>query len=542
MNTGLTAFSIGKLSAWMMTVAAIAVLATAAIVLESPQPAYADHDDVYAVCPGPIEEGDTGQIGVRKRGHKVERATFFTQHTYYTAGPEDFEEYHGFTVEVKGGRTTLYAPVVTTEDTLPEHDETFAVGFWHDGEVPGCVVTILDDDAPEIIGVRIISKPVDGYAYRAGQSIDIALDLDAEVDVEDTALLALFIGDGDDTTWRGAEYLDGSGTRQIVFRYRVQQEDFDMDGISVGAAAVADDRSAAYGFSGNIHAKGTDVPIDYAHAGVKGDWRQKVDGRPYVQSARVTSSPSDRWEAYRANQTIEVTLTFDRDVVVEGEVTVDLHLGLKDDNWDEATRKATYLRGSGSDTLVFGYTVQPGDMDPEGIRIALGIELGSERTGFDGSGTIKAEGTDIERHPFYRGTGHQPEHKVDTEIPWVSSVSITSQPANGEAYEAGETISVEVLFSEQVIPDGEPQLELEVGGTARQATLQSPAAATFSDSMVFRYDVQEGDGDSDGRGAGTIVLRLNGAHINDRAGNASELSHDVVVSEPGQKVDASREE
>ena len=56
-------------------------------------------------------------------------------------------------------------------------------------------------------------------------------------------------------------------------------------------------------------------------------------------------------------------MTFNTDVVVEGDVSVDLHLGLVDDNWDEAERKATYLRGSGSDTLVFGYTVRSGDMD-----------------------------------------------------------------------------------------------------------------------------------------------------------------------------------
>ena len=116
---------------------------------------------------------------------------------------------------------------------MPEHDETFGIGFWDGDDLRGCVVTILDDDAPEITGVQIISEPVDGYAYRAGDSIDFTVDLDAEVEVECTPLLAIFIGDGDDSTWRGATYHSGSGSRQLVFRYQVRTEDLDNRDIGV---------------------------------------------------------------------------------------------------------------------------------------------------------------------------------------------------------------------------------------------------------------------------------------------------------------------
>ena len=247
----------------------------------------------------------------------------FTMYEDYMAEPDDFEEYYDTKVKKEGGRKTLWVPVVTNEDTVPEHDETFAVVFW-DGDVfQGCVVTILDD-APEIIGVEIISEPVDGYAYRASESIDFTMNFDAEVDGDGDGelMLAIFIGDGDDSTWRGAEHHGGSGSRQPVFRYRAQTEDLDLDGVS--AAEVADDRTAEYGFSGNIFTKGTDIPVDYNHDGVAGDSRQKVGGRPYVQSADIISSPSDGWDAYRANETIEVSMTFDTDVVVDGDVTVDL--------------------------------------------------------------------------------------------------------------------------------------------------------------------------------------------------------------------------
>ena len=356
------------------------------------------------------------------------------------------------------------------------------------------MVTIEDEDTPRIDHVGISSTPVDGYAYPAGESIDVGVTLDGKVEVDGTPLLALFLGDGNDSAWRGAEYYNGSGTRFLVFRYRVQPGGFDMDGLSVGSAASSDDGSAAYGFHGSIYAEGTDVPIEYDHSGVQGDWRQKVDGRPYVQRVWISSSLSNGWDAYRANEVIELSFTFDTQVVVEGDVSTGIFLGLDGPNgdWDAAVRRANYLRGSGTDTLVFGYTVRPGDMDPKGVMIAAGFQS----NGFGGSGTIKARGTNVDRNPDYLGTGHQPDHKVDTEAPSVSSLSITSRPANGEAYHAGEVISVEVVFTENVTTDQDVRLELEVGGVAHAAVLDPVSARTSNNLLVFHYRVQEGDVDT----------------------------------------------
>ena len=183
--------------------------------------------------------------------------------------------------------------------------------------------------------------------------------------------------------------------------------------------------------------------------------------------------------------------------------------------------------------LVFGYTIRPGDMDPKGI----GVILGTEDAGFGGGSTIKAKGTTVDRNPWYLGIGHQPEHKVDTEPPAVSSVSITSRPANGEAYNAGETITVEVAFHEGVTPSGDIRLELDVGGVARRVTLQSVPEGRFIDSLVFDYTVQEGD--TDGIGIDANSVKLNGGSIYANAGNSAGLSHDAVAADSRQKVEGS---
>ena len=314
----------------------------------------------------------------------------------------------------------------------------------------------------------------------------------------------------------------------------MQPQDFDEDGFSVGAAASDEDRSPAYGFVGDIYAAGTDVPVNYSQSGLQGTWKQKVDGRPYVQSARITSSPPDGWEAYRTDQAIEVSLTFDMDVVVEGDVSVDLHLGAADYIKEADVRKATYLRGSGSDTLVFGYTVQPGDMDAEGV----GIVLGTLRAGFGGDGAIKAKGTDVDRHPYYLGTDHQPDHKVDTEPPTVSSVSFVSRPRNGANYQSGEHVDIEVLFSEEVTLRGNPQLDLDVGGTTQPTIIPAFPENTFTDSLVFSYEVRSGDYDANGVGIGANSLGVSGVGIYDRAGNSADLCHPAITADPDQSVEA----
>ena len=103
--------------------------------------------------------------------------------------------------------------------------------------------------------------------------------------------------------------------------------------------AGSEDRNDAYCFIGKIYPEGTDGSIDYTHPGIKG----------------------------RDDRTVKVPLTFNADVVVEGDGPIDLHLRIDETNWDEVMRRTKYIRGSGVDTLVFGYKVLPGDIEAKGI-------------------------------------------------------------------------------------------------------------------------------------------------------------------------------
>ena len=508
----------------------LALLVAAATPVVAPRTARADHNGFYVVCPDPVPEGNSARMGIRRSGYEVLGAVAFTDHLHYTAESDDYTEYHGVKFKQSEG-TTLWFPIETTEDTRPERDETFAIGFWDSGLWHHCVVTIVDDDMPRIIGVNLVSSPIDGWANRAGDAIDVAVRFDAKVEVEGSPLLALFVGEGDaSTTWRGARYLRGSGTFELLFRYIVQPGDLDLNGLTVGAAATAADRTAAYGFAGTINAMGTDAPVDYSHSGLEPALEQRVDGRPHIQSRRITSVPEAGHRSYRVNEVIEFTFNYDSRVVVEGDVCVTLFVGPDGFHADNTKRQAVYRSGSGTDTLVFGYTVRPGDTDPDGVTLLWGTVMNSSC----GSGTIEGADSGVEHNPWYRGQGYLPGHKIDTAPPATSSAAITSRPSNGAAYTTGETISVEITFSENVTISGYPYLELDIGGETGRATLAADRGT--NSRAVFEYEVQSGDGDADGVGISANSLFLNNGGIHDRAGNAAGLSHPAVAADPAQRV------
>lgn len=95
---------------------------------------------------------------------------------------------------------------------------------------------------------EIISTPAYGDTYRHGENIDIALTFNTVVYVPgNDSTIAIQVGDAaGDLSSRTAEYLFGSGTCLLVYRYRVLMSDAGASGISLGQD------QAQSGFGGNI--------------------------------------------------------------------------------------------------------------------------------------------------------------------------------------------------------------------------------------------------------------------------------------------------
>jgi hypothetical protein len=111
----------------------------------------------------------------------------------------------------------------------------------------------------------------------------------------------------------------------------------------------------------------------------------------------------------------------------------------------------------------------------------------------------------------------------------ASVVSVRSTTANG-IYGVGDIITLEVQFSEGLVVNGSPKLQLETGSTDQFASFTAlGTTAIADDTLTFTYTVQIGDSSSDLDQYSTSALELNGATITDAAGNDAILS----LAEPG---------
>ena len=127
------------------------------------------------------------------------------------------------------------------------------------------------------------------------------------------------------------------------------------------------------------------------------------------------------------------------------------------------------------------------------------------------------------------------------DVPYATVAAITSVPDDGANYEAGETITATVTFSEEVAVSGTPRLPLRIGDEVRDAAYQS--ISTDGLVLSFSYTVQDGDQDLDGVSVDKSSLELNGATITGIVGGASEgetaaLTHTGVVADADQSVNS----
>ena len=225
---------------------------------------------------------------------------------------------------------------------------------------------------------EIVSSPQVGRTYRYGENIDIALTFNAPVYVApgNPTSIAIRLGNAvDGPTYRAAAYASGSGTSRLVFRYQVQLDDVDTNGISVDAG------SSNTGYSGwvptLVHSLGL-LPVDRYFPGVPDHGRHKVDGSFHVTGVEITSTTAHA-DGYRLGEDIEVTLTFSVDAYVTSDDSV-VAVRVGDGAADSSYRSALYASGSGTPRLAYRYRVQVGDFDTDGIS----VDAGGPHSGFRG--------------------------------------------------------------------------------------------------------------------------------------------------------------
>ena len=326
--------------------------------------------------------------------------------------------------------------------------------------------------------VSFVVLPPNG-TYTAGDSLEFTVKFDLPVTVEGTPQLSLTVGN----KTVGADYVSGSETKELLFRYTVEEGDLDEDGISVNALIVNE---------GSIKTRSVDADLTL---GDIGDTSQiKVDAvAPQVTSVSV---PPDG--TYAEGQALEFIVAMNEPVTVTGVPMLNLEIG-------EELRPAMYIESVSGSELKFRYTVASGDLDDDGIAVtSLSLPAGAGIVDAAGNAAVLT----------LNNVGNTAGVLVDAVAPYVTGVSV---PAAG-TYTLGQTLSFTVQFSEDVVVQtdgGTPALPLTIGTASVKAAYVS---GTGTNGIVFEYVVKSGDEDADGIELGSAI-ELSGGTMTDFAGN-----------------------
>lgn len=224
--------------------------------------------------------------------------------------------------------------------------------------------------------------------------------------------------------------------------------------------------------------------------------------QPTVSSAISTTLDG----SYKAAQQITLVVTFTSTVLVTGSPRIKLNSG--------ASAYATYTAGSGTSALTFTYTIASGD--------------GSTRLDYDNINSLELNGGTIkDSFGFNAGlqlpTANYLGNKylvVDTAAPTV--LSVTSSSADGH-YRAGQSVQIQITFSENVWVSGSPELALNAGGGSKAVYMSGTGTSTLN----FLYTIAATQNSSKLNYPATSSLT---GTINDAAANAAVLTLPVPSS------------
>ena len=376
---------------------------------------------------------------------------------------------------------------------------------------------------PVVTGVNFIGTPDNGAAYQSGETINVQVWFDRQVNVTGDPTVELTIGN---RTRQATLRTTRTGVPGLGFEYTVQAQDADADGVGIAANAIRLN-------GGSITATDDSTDAALTHPAVPDDRTRKVGGgtappagdAPTVSSVSFGSSPANG-DTYSRGETVDVRVLFSERIAVAGRPRLALTIG-------STIRSATFWGLHYGYTASFRYTVQAADRDADGIGIganSISLEGGSITAVDDSSDADLAHAT------MAADSGHK-VNGAQVAAPTVSAVSISSRPRGGDTYVRGESIVVAIRFSEPVRVTGSPRLALTVGGDTRSAAFSRSSGNT----IWFGYRVRTDDRDADGIDVGAGALTLNGGAIKDSDKNDAALglgSH-AIANAAGHRVDAS---
>ncbi|MBK22576.1 MAG: hypothetical protein CME70_01110 [Halobacteriovorax sp.] len=216
---------------------------------------------------------------------------------------------------------------------------------------PGSPNSISDDQAIVIDTTiptlnSVLTLKTDG-AYGVGEEIDIVIQFSEVIEVSGFPQIELETGTIDEAV----SYSSGSGSSLLTFRYTVKTGNISSDLDYKSTTSLSLNGGTLKDVGGNDVV--TTLPSPGALNSISDDKDIVIDGStPNI--IEVKSSKVDG--GYGTSEEIDILVVFNEAVFVTGTPQITLETGVTD-------RVVNYISGSASDTLVFRYTVQSGDIN-----------------------------------------------------------------------------------------------------------------------------------------------------------------------------------
>ena len=246
---------------------------------------------------------------------------------------------------------------------------------------------------------------------------------------------------------------------------------------------------------------------------------------PSVDAISFTSTPSlrssdwsthgDIWvrppaeggvfDTYASGDVIEITFRFNEAVTVTGELHTKLSVG-------DEVRRPRYVSGSGTDSLVFQYTVADDDVDLDGVLLQEGTYM---EPGISGSGSVRSASSDQDAL-FVFSEFHDPNHKVGP-VPYVTDIRVVgfdeeyvdlvhlTEPEDPQVIRANGGVLLDVTYNTPVKVSGDPTFRLHFGDNDAEDLEAGSRDARFryrgyyeKNVLVFHYLMEGGLSDTDG--------------------------------------------
>ena len=360
-------------------------------------------------------------------------------------------------------------------------------------------VVAVDDDRPAVTEIVFWGMPWDAGApgtYVRGETITVQARFSRPVTVTGTPRIALRIGGAT----RYASYArTRTGGTSLDFRYQVQENDIDANGVGVP-------RDALQLNGGSIrHAVSASVGADLRSAAVPDNDDHKVNGAstppPSATTPNIRSTPPTAAGEYGYGETIEFRVGFDIPFRLDdsdGKPRLRLTLGAQ-------TRYAEYDRTEGNG-LFFAYVVRSSDSAPSGVALPQNaLELNGARivNAYDDSADANLTLPRLNADSAHKVDGTTSSLQSLAVSPGTLSPAFAAPPADASAYRvevgnsvASATITAAPKFGAATLAysttDADPasghQVGLEVGENRFDVTVTGRTTIARRYAVTFRRE------------------------------------------------------